>query len=111
VIDADNLKALNDAGGHSAGDALLRDIATVLRANLRSYDPLVRTGGDEFVCTIAGFSLERSRGRLAEVSAALAQVQPGASISVGLAEMRDGDTLEALLERGDAALYQDKRGV
>ncbi len=88
VIDADDLKAFNDAGGHAAGDALLRDIATTLRATL------VRTGGDEFVCTIAGLDLDTSRRRLADVSKALGLIQPQASISVGLVEMQAGDTLE-----------------
>lgn len=109
VIDADDLKAFNDAGGHAAGDALLRDIATALRAKLRAYDPLVRTGGDEFVCTIAGSDLDTSRRRLADVSKALALIQPQASISVGLVEMQPGDTLVTLMERGDSALYEDKR--
>lgn len=109
MIDADNLKAINDGQGHAAGDAMLCDIVNALRAKLRPYDPLVRTGGDEFVCTLAGSTLEVSRQRVVEVSAALAKIHPEATISVGLAQMRSEDTLEALLERGDAALYQRKR--
>jgi diguanylate cyclase (GGDEF)-like protein len=109
VIDADGLKAFNDARGHAAGDALLRDVATTIRAKLRPYDPLVRTGGDEFVCTIADSGLESARVRFDEIAVALETAQPGASISVGMVEMRSEDTLELLVERGDAALYAAKQ--
>lgn len=109
VIDADDLKGLNDARGHAAGDALLRDVATTVRATLRPDDPLVRIGGDEFVCTIADSDIGGSRRRVAEIALALALVQPDASISVGLAEMRAEDTLEDLIGRADEALYEEKR--
>lgn len=49
-IDINSLKAVNDRDGHAAGDALLRTVALAIQANLRSYDPIVRVGGDEFIC-------------------------------------------------------------
>jgi diguanylate cyclase (GGDEF)-like protein len=109
VIDADGVKAVNDDRGHAAGDAFLRDLASTIRAKLRPYDPLVRTGGDEFVCTIANSGLDSSRRRFREISTALDAAQPGASISVGLVEMTAEDSLETLMKRGDAALYAAKR--
>jgi diguanylate cyclase (GGDEF)-like protein len=111
VIDADRLKAINDARGHAAGDAFLRAIASTLRTKLRPYDPLVRTGGDEFVCTIAGSNLSSSRERLAKVSRALMEAEPAVSISVGIAAMAPEDTLETLMARADAALYECKRNI
>lgn len=110
VIDADELKSINDTRGHAAGDALLRDVAATVRSLLRPHDPLVRVGGDEFVCTVADAGLAQAERLMDEVSAALALIQPGATISVGLAEMRSNDTLEMLIERGDTALYANKRG-
>jgi GGDEF domain-containing protein len=53
-IDADRLKETNTRSGHAAGDALLRQVCTGLQARLRPYDPIVRWGGDEFVCTVSG---------------------------------------------------------
>jgi diguanylate cyclase (GGDEF)-like protein len=50
-IDADGLRETNDHSGHAAGDALLRSAFNGLQARLRPYDPIVRWGGDEFVCT------------------------------------------------------------
>ncbi len=49
VVDVDNLKAVNDVGGHAAGDLILRSIATVLRAQSGRDDLVARVGGDEFV--------------------------------------------------------------
>jgi Diguanylate cyclase, GGDEF domain len=46
------LKEVNDRQGHAAGDALLRDVAAAVLTHLRSYDELVRVGGDEFVCAL-----------------------------------------------------------
>ena len=47
-VDVDGLKPINDLQGHAVGDALLRDVAVVMRTALRSYDLVVRYGGDEF---------------------------------------------------------------
>jgi diguanylate cyclase (GGDEF)-like protein len=48
-VDVDGLKQVNDTEGHFAGDALLIPVANSLRAYLRSYDLVMRFGGDEFV--------------------------------------------------------------
>jgi diguanylate cyclase (GGDEF)-like protein len=105
-VDFDGLKEVNDRDGHEAGDALLRDLVTSMRAKLRSYDPVVRWGGDEFICTISGADLEAARCRFEEIGDELAEAHPGASVSVGLATLGEGDTLETLMERADAKLIQ-----
>ena len=109
-VDVDGLKSTNDRHGHAAGDALLCDVAAALRSNLRSYDPIARWGGDEFICTFSDTSFDAARDRLEEARAALVQMQPGASISVGLAELRPDDTFEALVERADRALLEARLG-
>jgi diguanylate cyclase (GGDEF)-like protein len=108
-LDVDGLKEINDRLGHGAGDALLRDLVEALRSRLRPYDPVVRWGGDEFVCAVSGTALEVAGGRFDEALEVLTESQPGAAISVGLAGLRDGDTLETLLDRADQALLQDRR--
>jgi diguanylate cyclase (GGDEF)-like protein len=108
-MDVDGLKQINDRLGHGAGDALLRDLVKALRSRLRPYDPVVRWGGDEFVCAVSGTALEVAGGRLDEALEVLAESQPGAAISVGLATLIDGDTLETLVDRADQALLQDRR--
>jgi diguanylate cyclase (GGDEF)-like protein len=108
MLDVDALKAVNDAHGHAAGDALLRDLPTAITAALRSYDVIVRWGGDEFACALSEVSLEVAAERLADIQRALGELRPGASISSGLAELTDGDTLESLVGRADADLYRSK---
>lgn len=109
-IDVDGLKSVNDEHGHDEGDALLREVFTALRSKLRAYDPIVRWGGDEFICAISEVGLERARVRLREAGEALDETRPGASISVGLARLGEDDTLESLITRADEALTSARRG-
>jgi diguanylate cyclase (GGDEF)-like protein len=108
IIDVDGLKVVNDTHGHAAGDALLQDVPAAITSTLRAYDVTVRWGGDEFVCALSEVSLEVARDRIAEIQRALAALRPGASISAGLAELLDDDTLESLIARADAVLYRAK---
>jgi diguanylate cyclase (GGDEF)-like protein len=80
-----------------------------MRAKLRSFDPIVRYGGDEFVCALAAADVEDAGRRFAEIRQALAHDYDHAAISVGVAELRPGDTLTDLVARGDAALYEARR--
>ena len=107
-IDCDDLKGVNDREGHAAGDALLRDLVALLRSKLRPYDPVVRWGGDEFICTISNADLDDARSRFEEIRMELAE-KGGAPVSVGLAALGEGDTLETLVERADAALLEARR--
>ncbi|MGC1812685.1 MAG: GGDEF domain-containing protein [Solirubrobacterales bacterium] len=107
-VDCDRLKDVNDREGHAAGDALLRDLVALLRSNLRPYDPVVRWGGDEFVCTLSDADLESARSRFEEIRLALAQ-KGGVPVTVGFTVLEDGDTLETLVERADGALLEARR--
>lgn len=108
-VDVDRLKALNDDAGHRAGDALLKAVVATMRAKLRSFDPIVRYGGDEFVCALSGTDGEEAGRRFAEISHVLARDYEQAGISVGVVELRADETLESLVARGDEALYEAKR--
>jgi diguanylate cyclase (GGDEF)-like protein len=110
-IDVNALKAVNDNEGHAAGDALLRDTAVAITSTLRSYDITVRWGGDEFVCAMSDVSLEVASDRLAGIQRAVQRFRPGASISAGIVELEDGDTLESLIARADLALYRVKASL
>ncbi len=106
LIDIDALKAVNDGEGHAAGDQLLRHVAAAIASTLRSYDITVRWGGDEFVCALSDVTLEVASERLVAIRRAIERSRPEATISAGLAELEDGDTLESLVARADAALYR-----
>ena len=103
-VDVDGLKAINDDEGHQAGDLRLRNVVAAVRSILRSYEPVVRYGGDEFLCSIAGIDLEEARARFDRVGEILAGNEEGSSVSVGLAALRSTDTLHELIARADAAL-------
>jgi len=107
-VDVDGLKATNDSLGHAAGDQLLRRIADTIRANFRSYDLIIRFGGDEFVCGLLDLTMEEAAKRFLLVNAELAETQQ-ASVTVGLAERNGDDSLEDLIMRADQALYRERQ--
>lgn len=76
-----------------------------MRTALRSYDLVVRYGGREFLCALAGTDVEGAGRRFDEVAKRLMERTEGASVSVGLAALENADTLEELIGRADAALY------
>jgi diguanylate cyclase (GGDEF)-like protein len=108
-VDGAELKKTNDRDGHAVGDALLVDVVEAIRSQLRSYDPVVRYGGDEFLCALSGVDLEGARTRFAEIQAELRQRRADCSISVGLAELGSSDGVSELTARADAALYEVRR--
>lgn len=105
-IDVDGLKAFNDRRGHAAGDQLLEEVGQALRDGLRSYDLVLRYGGDEFVCALSDAEIGLAESRLREVADLLRAAPSGGSISWGVAELQAGDTLDSLVARADSSLYR-----
>ena len=85
-------------------------VADSLGACLRSYDLIMRFGGDELVCALPNASLEQVRGRFGEVSRFLEACPAAGSITAGVTELLDGDRAEDLIRRADADL-PDQRGA
>jgi diguanylate cyclase (GGDEF)-like protein len=108
-VDVDNLRQINNRDGHLAGDALLQNVVSVIRSKIRSYEPIVRFGGDEFVCAITGVDLTQAEKRFKAVQKSLTASTEGVAVSVGLAELREDDTLTELIERADNALLEARR--
>ena len=106
-IDVDDMKQINDQQGHAAGDDVLQALVRHMRSNLRSFDPVVRYGGDEFVAGLGGVCLEEAAQRFATIDRSV-RGELGVGISVGLAELESDDTLELLTARADAALLDAK---
>jgi PleD family two-component response regulator len=79
-----------------------------MRSKIRSYEPIVRYGGDEFVCCVAGVTLAGVRTRFSEINTVLGAPGQADSLSVGLAELRPGDTLASLIDRADEALIEGR---
>jgi len=117
VVDLDNFKQVNDALGHRAGDAVLREAAHRVAGCLRKADTLARHGGDEFVVVIPDLQLDADVQVVAEKI--LRSLEPafrvdgrefsiGASIGVSLFPGDTGDG-EALLRNADVAMYRAKQ--
>jgi diguanylate cyclase (GGDEF)-like protein len=100
----DSLNRVNDAQGHAAGDTLLRNVVEALRSGLRESDLIVRYGGDEFVCALAGATEHNAATRLEVSEGVLAGFASG-SLCVGLAELRAGEDAAALISGADRARY------
>ncbi|HEX5824432.1 MAG TPA: GGDEF domain-containing protein [Candidatus Limnocylindrales bacterium] len=106
-VDVDNLKEVNDRDGHAAGDRVLQTVVTAIRTRLRSFDPIMRYGGDEFVCGLSGTDLREARRRFDSIGVAI-QADANVGISVGLAALATGDTPERLAQRADTAMLAVK---
>ena len=116
LLDLDEFKQINDAFGHTTGDALLMNVAAALKQAIGDQCLLARLGGDEFVIVANGVSTEdEALKRLAPFVAALyqpiriLQQEMWVSTSVGIALIpRDGNSLDLLMRRADLALYSAK---
>ena len=117
IVDLDDFKQINDAFGHSIGDALLMNIAAILKQELGSDFNVARLGGDEFALIGRGITSERQAlDKLAPFVAALYQpvkiigqdLHITASIG-GVLMPRNGTSSSDLLRRADLALYSAKR--
>ena len=109
-VDVDRLKEVNDSEGHLAGDRLLAEVADALRGGLRSYDLIMRYGGDEFVCALSGVHMDEARERFDALAKQLADRSGGHSVTVGFAELQDDDDTQRLIARADEALLEIRRG-
>ena len=107
-VDVDDLKHVNDRDGHAAGDRVLQALVSIMRTNLRSFDPIVRYGGDEFVCGLGAAEVSDVERRFALINRSLRSAV-GAGISVGIAALAGGETLDDVLARADAALLATKQ--
>jgi diguanylate cyclase (GGDEF)-like protein len=108
-VDVDHLKHTNDTHGHAAGDAVLEALGEALRETLRSYDVVVRYGGDEFVCALPHADVLQATRRFDEVAANLSAAVAGATVSAGYAALREGESLYEVLRRADEDMYDNRR--
>jgi diguanylate cyclase (GGDEF)-like protein len=117
IIDIDGFKKVNDDHGHLTGDELLKQFATELRSACRSTDLIGRWGGDEFIILL-DYALPEANiqtDRLMKwvcgnytVQAPSGPMRLRVDVSIGLAEHIPGETMNDLLARADAAMYQHK---
>ncbi len=116
MVDADNLKTINDKYGHKAGDKLITTIAAAIKECLRSNDIICRYGGDEFVALLPKAPLsraleigERLRSSIENTSFDVKGTRISSTVSIGIATYPGKvNEVSELLERADQALYASK---
>ena len=119
MTDIDRFKAVNDRLGHPAGDEVLRWFSRILATNMKGRDTVARYGGEEFALILPQTDLENATSLAGQIRAQLehsAWQMPGSSkttltltASFGVAELRGGESTDALIRRADAKLYEAKQ--
>ena len=117
MIDLDEFKAINDAHGHAAGDAVLRCYATEVLTVLRHHDMVARYGGEEFAVLLSNTTQEgavaaitKVKNRVQEIRCEYdSQLLPLPTFSTGITLYMPGETPANVIDRADRALYRAKR--
>jgi diguanylate cyclase len=119
MTDIDHFKTFNDTYGHLTGDQVLRLVAMSLKHNVKGKDIAARYGGEEFAVVLPNTVLRSAitvadHIRRAVMSKELMKRSTGehlgrVTVSLGVAALRAGDTVQSLIERADACLYAAKR--
>ena len=113
-MDLDRFKEINDKLGHQKGDEVLMAVAGVLKRAIRSTDLLVRMGGDEFLLVLDNTDLQNGRTLAERLCAAVDELNIWADfttklgVSIGMSELRKGESLKQWMERTDDILYHAK---
>ena len=113
LLDVDNFKNVNDTYGHLAGDAVLQALSAIAVKELRVQDTAGRWGGEEFLVLLpetgAEKAVELAENLRNKVATHMFAADLHCTISIGVAEMRHGDTPDTLVHRADTALYSAKK--
>jgi diguanylate cyclase (GGDEF)-like protein len=114
IADLDHFKSVNDTRGHAVGDAVLRDVAYLLRKQLRAFDLAYRIGGEEFLILLPGSDLGRSAELADRLREGVSADQVGGlavTMSFGVSASERGSTFDyaAVFAKADTALYQAKQ--
>jgi len=119
LLDLNRFKQVNDQYGHLAGDNLLQQFAQELRSSMRTTDLVGRWGGDEFIvvmeCDAAGAKAQLERMKkwvfgnyTIRPGKGTGEVHLTVDAATGIAYWHEGDTVQSMIERADAAMYRDK---
>jgi diguanylate cyclase len=115
ILDIDHFKKFNDVHGHAVGDKVLEVVGEVLRRTQRGTDHVARYGGEEFVVLLerlpgvqAKSVVDRHRGRIGKSSLRVDGKDLSITVSAGVAEVQPGESITSVLERADRALYAAK---
>ena len=117
LIDLDHFKRVNDTHGHSAGDIVLQSVADAMRQCIKTEGFCCRYGGEEFLVVLPGASLETAIAVAEKLRLQIEKlempVSPGTLLritaSIGVATLKEGETVDQLVSQADSAMYQAKK--
>jgi diguanylate cyclase (GGDEF)-like protein len=109
-VDVVGLKTVNDGEGRCAGDELLIRVVAVIKEHLRSYDLIIRLGGDEFLCAMSNMTLANARQRFKPIAATLAAAPDAGAIRTGFAQLAADQTSSELIARADSEMIESHYG-
>ncbi len=115
MIDIDYFKQVNDEYGHASGDSVLRHLSSILKSSLRKSDSIFRLGGDEFLVIFPQTELENCALAINKMNQYVKnhpyrfdKTTLPLSLSIGIAELTEKESIESLLHRVDIKLYEAK---
>lgn len=112
MLDLDDFKHVNDTYGHQVGDNVLKELANILKNNIRLSDTAGRWGGEEFMIVVPETAANNARELAEKIRNLISSSSFAGSciitISLGLAQLQMGDDFDSFLKRVDDALYQAK---
>jgi len=115
MLDVDKFKSINDVFTHTVGDRVLKELGAIMTAQVRQQDLPARWAGDEFVILFGDADEETARRACERIHGAIAatdweSIASGlhVTVSIGLSEARDGDSIDNILERSDVSMYESK---
>lgn len=115
MADLDHFKRINDTYGHLVGDQVLRITAARMMSGARAGDEITRYGGEEFLFVLQDTAIaegkdvaERMRARIKSDAMHSKRTEMKVTMSLGVAQAREGDDVDTLINRADAALYAAK---
>lgn len=116
LIDLDDFKMINDKHGHHIGDMVLRSLVHTCQSVFRSTDILVRYGGDEFICILPDTGKDhaieiakRLQNEIKRLSIPVMNSMLHFTISIGVANTKEKQSMEKLISLADKSLYEAKR--
>lgn len=114
-FDIDNFKKINDIHGHEVGDQILKYVSSVISEKLRASDFIGRWGGEEIVAALVGAQEEGAYRKGEEIRKTIKSrvkiptlKDLKVTVSVGVAELQSGESLEDVVKRADQAMYKAK---
>ncbi|WP_345987305.1 diguanylate cyclase [Sulfurimonas sp. HSL1-2] len=116
ILDLDHFKQVNDSYGHPMGDTVLSAIAAFILQHLRAYDSIYRYGGEEFLIMMPHSDIDTATAIIERIREGVENVRTRSSggepisvtVSAGLTQLREHQSIEAAIQSADKALYDAK---